>query len=145
MNNRELLELTRKISNSYFNREFKHKIQFNSRLRTTGGRYFLSNHNIDINPKMLTEYDMDTLIGVIKHELCHYHLHINGYGHQHRHKDFKILLKKVGGLRYAPTLKTNYKNIYVCQNCGKKYYRQRKINTSKYVCSHCHGKLKLIE
>ncbi|OQR07146.1 metallopeptidase, partial [Ligilactobacillus salivarius] len=21
----------------------------------------------------------------------------------------------------------------------------RKINTSKYVCSHCHGKLKLIE
>ena len=52
MNNRELLELTRKISNSYFNREFKHKIQFNSRLRTTGGRNFLSNHNIDINPKM---------------------------------------------------------------------------------------------
>lgn len=41
MNNRELLELTRKISNSYFNRDFKHKIKFNSKLRTTGGRYFI--------------------------------------------------------------------------------------------------------
>ena len=40
---------------------------------------------------------MEELIGIIKHELCHYHLHLEGKGYQHRDKDFKELLKKVGG------------------------------------------------
>ena len=27
---------------------------------------------------------MEELIGIIKHELCHYHLHLEGKGYQHR-------------------------------------------------------------
>ena len=38
---------------------------------------------------------MDELISIIKHELCHYHLHQEGKGYKHRDQDFKDLLKKL--------------------------------------------------
>ncbi len=46
----------------------------------------------------------DYLVGIIKHELTHYHLHLLGLGYRHRDRNFKILLKKVGGSRYAPDI-----------------------------------------
>ena len=47
----------------------------------------------EINPLVVEVYGMEELIGVIKHELCHYHLHIEGKGYRHRDADFKNLLK----------------------------------------------------
>ena len=57
MNNQQLQELTEKWSMESFHRPFEHQIFFNSRLRTTGGRYHLNDHHIDINPLMYTEFD----------------------------------------------------------------------------------------
>ena len=54
----------------------------------------LSDHSIEINPLVLEVHGMEELIGVIKHELCHYHLHIEGKGYRHRDADFKNLLNK---------------------------------------------------
>ena len=47
---------------------------------------------------------MEELIGVIKHELCHYHLHIEGKGYQHRDADFRELLKRTNSPRFCSTL-----------------------------------------
>ena len=44
------------------------------------------------------------LIGIIKHELCHYHLHLEGKGYQHQDQEFKKLLKKVGAPRFCTPL-----------------------------------------
>ena len=145
----ELTALVKNLSTALFNQPFKHGATFNSRLRTTGGRYLLSNHNIEINPKMLTEHGQDVLIGVIKHELCHYHLHLSNKGYQHRHQDFKQLLAAVGGSRFAPAspkvIKKKKVIHYQCSNCGQDYQRQRKINLSRYVCSKCRGQLILLK
>ncbi len=142
----ELQKLVEKISCDYFNAPFNHTVTLNQRLRTTGGRYLLASHNIEINPKIIENYDKGVLIGVIKHELCHYHLHINHKGYQHRNTDFKLLLKKVNGLRYAPaTLNTKIKVVYECIKCKKQYPRRRHINTDHYCCSNCGGKLKIIQ
>lgn len=80
MDNRELQKLVEEISLKDFNRRFKHLASFNPRLRTTGGRYLLRSHNIEINKKYLDERGIDEIIGIIKHELCHYHLHIGKRG-----------------------------------------------------------------
>ncbi|WP_409021559.1 SprT family protein [Dellaglioa sp. P0083] len=145
----ELTVLVQNLSTTFFKQPFIHKVTFNKRLRTTGGRYRLNDHNIEINPKMLTEHDEDILIGVIKHELCHYHLHIAKKGYQHRDRDFKQLLAIVGGSRFAPLSpkKAKKKRVihYQCSNCGQEYQRQRKINLSRYVCSKCQSKLILME
>ncbi|MHA8110683.1 SprT family protein [Lactobacillaceae bacterium Melli_B4] len=144
MSNEELQRLCEQISNEFFARPFKHQIYFNSRLKTTGGRYYLSSHNIDINPKMLQLFSKDVLVGVIKHELCHYHLHLAGFSGQHRTHEFKQLLAAVGGLRYAPRIEYP-RYTYECEQCHQVYRRKRLVNTSKYVCGKCRGKLKLIE
>ncbi len=63
----------------------------------------------------LTPQYHDYLIGIIKHELCHYHLHRLGLGYQHKDRDFKTLLQKVGGSCYAPDigLRRQKKNIII--------------------------------
>lgn len=149
MTDADLQRLAERLSLDYFGLPLRHPIVFNARLRTTGGRYHLRDHHIDINPKMLTEFDEQTLKGVILHELCHYHLHLAGRGHQHRDADFKALLAQVGGLRYAPATSARKQALqqpkygYQCQSCGAWVYRRRRFNVNRYVCRRCGGRFVL--
>lgn len=143
----ELQQLVEDISLTYFERPFLHEATFNKRLKTTGGRYHLSTHHLDFNPQVLEVFGKEELIGVIKHELCHYHLHVTGRGHRHRDKDFKKLLEKVGGTRYVQSLRSRQiKKLweYKCVSCAKEYWRQRRFNTKKFVCGECRGRLQLV-
>ncbi|GAA0367662.1 SprT family protein [Alkalibacterium iburiense] len=148
MNQGELQQLVEEISRHFFNRPFKHQATFNSRLRTTGGRYHLRSHDLDFNPQVLEKLGKDVLIGVIKHELCHYHLHLQGKGHQHKDKDFKDLLKEVGGIRYVPSLRGQKEKVmfwqYKCTGCGLTAKRQRRFNTQKFICSKCKSSFVLV-
>ena len=144
MNEHELQQLTQEISQSSFHREFTHKITYNRRLRSSGGRYLLKTGNIEINPLVEQELGLEALIGVIKHELCHYHLHQSGGGYRHRDADFKRLLHQVGGSRFVERMKEpNF--IYECTACHHRYPRMRKMNTNRYVCGKCRGKLILLD
>ncbi|RSL29152.1 SprT family protein [Salibacterium salarium] len=143
----ELNKLTQEISMSYFAKPFLHKAVFNNRLRTTGGRYMLSTHNIEINPKQYEKFGQQELILILKHELCHYHLHLEGKGYKHKDKDFKRLLDKVGGARHCrsiPEQRNKSKTVhhYQCASCGIDYRRLRRMDTSKYVCGSCKGEIK---
>ena len=87
---------------------------------------------------------LEALIGVIKHELCHYHLHQTGGGYRHRDQDFKRLLHQVGGSRFVERMKDpNF--IYECTACHHRYPRMHKMNTTRYVCGKCRGKLILLD
>ena len=144
MNEHELQQLTTEISRTSFHREFTHKITYNRRLRSSGGRYLLKTGNIEINPLVEQELGLEALIGVIKHELCHYHLHQTGGGYRHRDADFKRLLHQVGGSRFVERMKEpNY--LYECTACHHRYPRMRKMNTNRYVCGKCRGKLILLD
>ena len=144
MNEHELQQLTMEISRTSFHREFTHKITYNKRLRSSGGRYLLKSGNIEINPLVEKELGLEALVGVIKHELCHYHLHQSGGGYRHRDADFKRLLHQVGGSRFVERMKEpNF--IYECTACHHRYPRMRKMNTNRYVCGKCRGKLILLD
>lgn len=146
MTDQELQELTEQWSRQFFGRPFRHRIFFNARLKTTGGRYHFSDHHIDINPLMYIEFDLLTLRGVVLHELCHYHLHLLGADYHHRSREFRQLLQQVGGLRYAPPTSKRRINSpqwhYQCTGCGIIITRRR-FNTSRYVCRRCGQKFKL--
>ncbi|MGM0212963.1 SprT-like protein [Enterococcus sp. AZ109] len=128
-----------------FQQPFVHQASFNRRLKSTGGRYHLTNHNLDFNPLIYERYGMDELVKVIKHELCHYHLHLAGRGYQHKDREFKELLQQTGGSRYSPPLANATIHHYCCRNCGKKIQRRRKIDTERYVCGGCHGQLLFVK
>ncbi|MEQ7791547.1 SprT family protein [Staphylococcus nepalensis] len=144
MDNVNLQQMTESISKSYFNRPFKHKAYFNPRLRTTGGRYILNTHNIEVNAKQYNKFGEKAIEDIIKHELCHYHLHLQGKGYKHKDKDFKILSTQTGAPRFCSAIE-NYEDrvryTYVCSNCNLKFNRIRKVNTEKMVCGQCKGKL----
>ncbi|TDM10480.1 SprT family protein [Macrococcus lamae] len=145
MTNEELQQLVEQISLKFFDKPFCHTAVFNKRLRTTGGRYLLKSHHLEFNYRQYEVYGIEALVNIIKHELCHYHLHIEGIGYKHRDKDFKELSRKVGAPRYCDILPehNHFKYEYCCANCGKIYLRQRRIDTFKYGCGKCRGKLQL--
>lgn len=149
MTDEKLQQLTEQWSRQYFHRPFQHRIFFNSRLRTTGGRYHLGDHHIDINPLMLAEFDEDNLRRVVLHELCHYHLHLMGQDYHHRSPAFRHLLAQVGGSRYAPPTskarRTTTFWLYQCRGCGVVVRRRRRFNVNRYVCRRCGHHFKLIK
>ncbi len=143
----ELQQLVEGISLQYFSKTFRHQALFNKRLRTTGGRYLLRNHNIELNWKYYETFGEKELIKVIKHELCHYHLHLEGKGYRHRDADFRNLLKQVDAPRFCKSIPSVQKKTsatfyeYKCSNCGCRYTRRKRMNTARYVCGRCKGKL----
>jgi SprT-like protein len=153
MKNEELQLLVEEISLKDFGKPFLHQAIFNPRLRTTGGRYLLRSHNIEINKKYLEQLGERELIGIIKHELCHYHLHLEGKGYQHRDRDFRELMERVEAPRFCSSLpeennkrkKQNRVILYKCTACHLVYRRKRSIDTSRYVCGKCRGRLMLVK
>ncbi|TMW70207.1 SprT family protein [Alteribacter natronophilus] len=147
MEEKELQQLVEGISRSSFKKDFRHRALFNPRLRTTGGRYMLGSHNIEMNPAQLELFGKEEFIKIIKHELCHYHLHLEGKGYRHQDRDFKKLLEEVGGSRYCKMIpgarrQSGKRHIYVCAGCRAEYVRKRQINVKRFVCGRCKGRLK---
>ena len=145
MEQEELEQLVNTLSLKFFDKPYVDAVSFNKRLRTTGGRYLPVNRKIELNPKYLTELEIEEFHGIIKHELCHYHLHLEGKGYRHGDPEFKELLKQTGSPRHCKPLPTMIKEplrMYKCTSCGQKYSRKRRINLNKYRCGKCAGKLK---
>ncbi len=145
----ELQNLVEQVSLKYFGRQFNHQVKINYRMTTTGGRYHLDDHHIEINAHFLAPQYFQELVGIIKHELTHYHLHLSQQGYRHQDQDFKTLLSAVGGSRYAPdiglkrTRKAKY--LYVCTKCDQEFLRVRRLNLRRFACGRCGGKLKLLK
>ena len=139
----ELFAYVDELSKRVFEKPFKHTVKFNHRLRTTGGRYLPAQQIIELNPKYYIEMDENEFVGIIKHELCHYHLHIEGKGYRHGDDDFKQLLKKTNSPRYCKPLPSTLeiKHQYICEKCHYIYNRKRRVDVKKYRCGKCHGKL----
>ena len=139
-----LTNYVRQVSFEDFGKPFKHQAQWNTRLRSTGGRFFPKDGHLDFNPKVYQELGLEVFRKIVRHELCHYHLYYEGKGYKHKDVAFKKLLKEVNGLRFVPPLSnTSQKTIltYNCQDCKQLFQRKRKINTDRYRCGLCRGKL----
>lgn len=141
----ELQRWVEELSIRHFPWPFRHRAEWNSRLRTTAGQYVLNDHRIELNPAYLEAHGMEIFAKIILHELCHYHLHLQGKGYRHRDPEFKALLQQVGGLRYAPPLPDRRKRlVYACSRCGLNFIRQRKVDVKRFVCGKCRGPIHLI-
>lgn len=104
MTNQELQAWVERVSLADFHLPFRHRATFNARLRITGGRFNLRDENLDFNPSMFATITVAQQLGIIRHELVHYHLYRAHQGYKHRDADFKQLLAAVGGSRYAPSV-----------------------------------------
>ncbi|MFC3932788.1 SprT family protein [Streptococcus dentapri] len=141
-----LTDYVKEVSLADFGKPFKHQAVWNYRLRSTGGRFFPKDGHLDFNPRLYDEKGLDIFRKIVRHELCHYHLYFAGRGYKHRDQDFKQLLNKVDGLRYAPILtQKSFLYLYQCQSCGQFYPRQRRLDLRKFSCGCCFGGLQLVD
>lgn len=134
----------KQVSFEDFGKPFKHQAQWNTRLRSTGGRFFPKDGHLDFNPKVYQELGLEVFRKIVRHELCHYHLYYEGKGYKHKDVAFKKLLKEVDGLRFVPPLSNVSQTpvlVYTCQTCSQTYHRKRRIDTKRYRCGLCRGKL----
>lgn len=151
MNENELQQLVEVLSLSYFQKPFTHMAKFNKRLRTTGGRYMLQDHSIEVNPLIYEQHGKQELTGVIKHELCHYHLHLEGKGYKHGDREFKELLERTNSPRYCKEIRptsnrrSSRSYIFECQKCLMHYVRKKRMNVQKYRCGKCGGLIKEVQ
>ena len=148
INENTLYKLVNQLSLDFFGKPFMHVVKFNHRLRSTGGRYLPLQKVIELNPKYVVEMDEREFIGIIKHELCHYHLHIEGKPFGHGDQTFKKLLKETDSPRHCqplPSTMKKYKYKYRCRDCNITYKRMRKVNLEKYRCGRCRGKITMYE
>lgn len=138
-----LTSYVQQVSKEDFGKVFRHEARWNTRLRTTGGRFFPKDGHLDFNPKILDIHGLAVFRKIVRHELCHYHLFFEKKGYRHKDKDFKTLLQQVDGLRFTPQLVEKVQNChrYRCLLCGQDYQRRRRINTHKYRCGKCRGRL----
>ncbi|ASS66748.1 MULTISPECIES: SprT family protein [unclassified Paenibacillus] len=150
MEDKELQAWVEWVSLEAFGIPFRHRATFNRRLTSTGGRYFLKSHNIDISAKQLEIFGPAETEKIIRHELCHYHLHLLGMGYRHRDADFKEWLARSGGSRHCRPLPGReqrkplpFRYKLVCTGCRMEYKRKRKVDPARYRCGKCRGKLVL--
>ena len=139
-----LTDYVRQVSLEDFGKSFKHQAQWNTRLRSTGGRFFPKDGHLDFNPKVYQEHGLEVFRKIVRHELCHYHLYYEAKGYKHKDAAFKKLLKEVDGLRFVPPLSSVSQTpalVYTCQTCSQTYHRKRRIDTKRYRCGLCRGKL----
>ena len=94
--------------------------------------------------KVYQEHGLEVFRKIVRHELCHYHLYYEAKGYKHKDAAFKKLLKEVDGLRFVPPLSSVSQTpalVYTCQTCSQTYHRKRRIDTKRYRCGLCRGKL----
>ncbi len=141
----QLTNLVDQVSQQYFFKPFIDQARYNHRLQTTGGRYIPSERCIEVNPKYVCEMSYNEVIGIIKHELCHYHLHIEGKPFGHGDQTFKQLMKETNSPRFCKPLPSNISkqkiHVYQCTICKTVYHRKRRVNIQRVRCGKCKGQI----
>ncbi len=116
------------------------EVQYSSRLRTTGGRYFKKPKRfIQINTKYLKlPNSYEEIKDTLGHEMVHYWLDFLGRPCGHT-PEFRKKLKQCGFSRYSrisnPLKKNHY--VYHCPSCKLEYRRKKK---GLWSCGPCSGK-----
>lgn len=137
----ELLSLTMQLSLAWWQRPFTGTVCWNSRLRTSAGRFSRQTQTIELNPRHSTHFGQAALEETIKHELIHYHFQGAGHG-----PIFRQEATRVGCARFCQPIPHPVRmHTYQCQGCGATFQRKRRFNTCRFRCARCQGIIRLVE
>ena len=153
----QLEKYAEKFLKDNYNMKLLVPLKINSRLRTTCGRFVYTQYvnkpstpkSVEINKYFLENNEPAVVLDVLRHELVHYALFMQGKPHRDGHPVFENELKRLGIVSQDTIDKYNIKTrpakirIYECVDCGHKYKRQRALaHGGKYHrCGYCKGKL----
>ena len=142
---------------SRYNIETTIKIEENSRLKTTAGRFFVTRFAesltgtpvIQMNPKYYREFGIDRFIGTVRHEMAHFIQYL-ARGYTGHNREFKQICADLGGTMNqkmaADTcpdngtkayLKSDDKWEYKCPGCNLRIRTKKRLKMNNRGCRHC--------
>ncbi|MGV2994786.1 SprT-like domain-containing protein, partial [Streptococcus porcinus] len=77
-----LTKYVQEASLADFDKPFRHQAIWNSRLRSTGGRFFPRDGQLDFNPHLYQAFGEPVFRPIVRHDLCHYHLYFAKKGYR---------------------------------------------------------------
>jgi SprT-like protein len=154
----QLEKYAKKFLKDNYNMELLVPLKINGRLRTACGRFVYTRFKsgkpsvpkvVELNRYFLENNEPDVVLDVLRHELVHYALFMQGKPHRDGHPVFENELKRLGIVSQSTVDKYNIKSkpvnirVYECEDCGYKYRRKRALaHGGKYHrCGSCNGRL----
>ena len=115
------------------------EIKFSGRLKTTGGQYFRRPKRfIQISTRYLEmESAWKEIRDTLGHEMVHYWLDFRSRPCGHT-AEFNRKLRSCGFQRYSRLHPVNARYLYMCGECGLKYFRRKK---GIWSCGPCSGRV----
>lgn len=152
----QLKQYAKKWLKDNYDLELVVPLQLNGRMQRTCGwfKYFRSGKpsKIELNKFFVENNEPVLVLDVLRHELVHYALFMQGKPHGDGHPVFENELKRLGIVsqdtidKYMIVSKPKNYIIYKCimPNCGQEYKRQRKLqgDGAFHRCGKCGGTLK---
>jgi len=128
-------------------------LKLNGRLSKTLGWFSYTTKggkplSVELNKQFVLNNESQLILDVLKHELVHYALFMQGKPHSDGDSYFENELKRKG-IVSQDTINKKYKiasvkNIYKCLKCDTNHTRARRITAlSRYSCT-CGGKLEYL-
>lgn len=154
----QLEKYAEKFLKDNYNMKLLVPLKINGRLRTACGRFVYTQFKsgkpsvpkvVELNRYFLENNEPAVVLDVLRHELVHYALFMQGKPHRDGHPVFENELKRLGIVSQSTIDKYNIKSkpvnirVYECEDCGYKYRRKRALaHGGKYHrCGGCNGRL----
>lgn len=145
----ELIEIANEFLSEY-GMKMDIPLKFNPRSKRRLGCYFYNKDkktgdiiplHIDLSQQMLISASREQIVDVLKHELVHYALSVQGKNFSDGDYDFESELRRRGVKSTGYYKGNGYAHVYKCNLCNVEYTRYRKIpHTAQCSCS-IHSKL----
>lgn len=144
MDPQKLKRLANKLSLHFWGKPCQIPVAWNGRLRRTMGRFLFTEQSgkrtplkIELSKYAAQWIDRDIFVAVLLHELCHYHLFIQGQPYQDHHPVFEQELKRVGAISTQRVQLPQKAYKLYCQGCERYLGIRRRLNTSRYRSQCC--------
>lgn len=130
INNKELKLICDELMEQLWGDKLEIPVTISGRLtRSLGLFYYRTVYNsgefvrepikIVISKQLTEHYSLENIEGVIKHELCHYHLYKMGGNYSDGDKEFEDELKRIGSHSTRTLTRAGEVHKCICSCCGK--------------------------
>jgi SprT-like protein len=144
----KLQALANKLSQHFWRQDCAIPVVWNGRLTKAMGRFLFSPQSkkplplrIEMSKHAAQFINREIFIAVLLHELCHYHLFIQGQPFDDHHPLFEKELRRVGAIS-TNTVQIPQKGFQLmCSKCKKKIGTRKRFNTARYLSGCCKAKV----
>lgn len=143
-----LADLANTLSQRFWQKNCPIPVVWNGRLSKAMGRFLFSHKGkkhlplrIEMSKHAAQFLTEDLFNAVLLHELCHYHLFIQGQPCDDHHPVFEKELRRVGAIS-TNTVQIPQKGFQLfCSQCAKSIGTRTRINTARYLSRCCKAKI----